>query len=129
VLYLSGAFGGQDYCHHVESEWAVVYIVGCEEVAGCPDQFDLFGMCDGLFGRAEELIGSGFDLDEDQARVGIDHDEIDFAAVAGEIAGEGFESFCSQELFAAFFTPSAEGFYVGQESAAVEQHNIPRGPC
>ena len=113
VFYLGGAFGGQDYCDDVESARAAIYFVPCEEVAGCPNEFCFFGMCDGLFGRAEEFIGSGFDLDEDQARVGIDHDEIDFAAVAGEIAGEGLESFRFQVLLAAFFAPSAQRFVVG----------------
>jgi len=113
VLYTDRAFGRQDYCDDIESERAVVYIVGCDEVAGRPDQFDLFGVCDGLFGRAERFIGPGFDLYEDQARIGIDHHKINFTAAAGEISGEDLKALCPEELLAAFFTPSAEQFLVG----------------
>ncbi len=72
-----------------------------------------------LLGRAEAFVGSGFDLDEYQARIGIDHYQIDFPGLAREIAGERFEAFCSQELFAAFLAPSPELLYVGHESATI----------
>lgn len=119
MLYLCGAFGGEDYCYDVESERAVVYIVGCDKVAGCSGEFYSFRVCDGLLGRAEAFVGSGFDLDEYQARIGIDHDQIDFPGLAREIACERFEAFCSQELFAAFLAPSPELLYVGHESATI----------
>ena len=123
---LSGAFRRQHYCYNVEAEGAALYFVSCEEILSGSGELVSLGMCDRLLGRAENLTGSGFDLDENQARIGIDHHEIDFTAVAGEIAGEGFVPFCSQELLAAFLTPSPKRFFVGPESAAVKEHRFPR---
>lgn len=119
MLYLGGAFGGQDYRYDVESERTIVYIVGCDKVAGCFGELLSLGMRDGLLGRAEAFVGSRFDLDEHQTRIGIDHDQIDFPGIAGEIAGESLEAFCSQEFFTAFLAPSPELLHIGQESATI----------
>ena len=124
---LSGAFWRQHYCYDVEPEGAVLYFVGGKEVLSGSGELVSLGMCNRLLGRAENLIRSRFDLYEDKGRIIIDHNEIDLSAVAGEIAGESLEPFCSQELFAAFLTPSPERFSIGPESAAVKQHHFPRG--
>lgn len=122
MLYSGRALGGQDYCDDVESEGAGVYIVGREEVSRRSGQFGLLGRSYRLFRRAEELIGPGSDLDEDESRIDIDHNQIDFAAAAGEIAGQGLEALCSEEFLSTLFAPSTERFFVGKEPAAVKKH-------
>lgn len=127
VLYFGGAFWGEDYGDDVESEGAVGYVVGGEEVPGGSDQFDFFGIVDGLFGRGEGFVGASSDLDEYDGRVGINHNEVDFAGGAGKVAGESFEALAFEELFGAFFAPSAERCSVGEQPASFEQHIVARG--
>jgi hypothetical protein len=122
VLYSGRALGGQDYCDDIEAERAVVYIVGCEEVARRSGQFCLLGRINRLFRRAEELVGPGSDLDENESRIDIDHNQINFAATTGEIAGQGLEALCSEEFLGTLFAPSTERFFVGKEPAAVKKH-------
>jgi len=90
VSYFCGAFWRQDYGYDVEAEGALGYVVGSEKIAGGPEQFAFFGIGDGPFGRAEDFIGPGPDLDKDEAGVGIDHNQVDFAGAAGEVADECF---------------------------------------
>ena len=99
------------------------YVVGCEEVASGLGEFVSLGMRNRLLGWAENLIRSRFDLDEDKRRIAIDHNKVNLARVAGIIASEGFVPFCSEELFAAFLAPSSELLHIGQESAAIQQHD------
>jgi len=129
VIYSGRALGGQDYCDDVESEGAVGYVVGGEEGLGGPEQFGFFGIGDGLFGWAEGFVGASSDLDKYDGRVGINHNEVDFAGGAGEVTGESFEALAFEELFGAFFAPSAEGCSVGEEPASFEQHIVARGSC
>jgi len=127
VLYFGGAFWGEDYGDDVESEGAVGYVVGGEEGLGGPEQFGFFGIGDRLFGWAEGLVGASSDLDKYDGRVGINHNEVDFAGDAGEVAGESSEALAFEKFFGAFFAPSAEGCSVGEEPASVEQHIVARG--
>lgn len=122
-----GAFWGENDCDDVESEGAVGDFVGGEEGLGGPEQFGFFGIGDGLFGWAEGFVGASSDLDKYDGRVGIDHNEVDFAGGAGEVAGESFEALAFEKLFGAFFAPSAERCSVGEEPASVEQHIVARG--
>jgi len=94
-----GAFLGEDYGDDVESEGAVGYVVGGEEGPGGSDQFDFFGIGDGLFGWAEGLVGASSDLDKYDSRVGINHNEVYFAGGAGEVAGESFEALAFEKFF------------------------------
>ena len=107
-------FGGfvEGNRNDIETEGAVLDIISCEEIAGGSEQSGFLGLCDRIFGRGE--IGAGFCsyLDEDNSAVGINHDEVKLAGLAGEVTGEGFEAFSFQELFTAFFAPSAEAFPV-----------------
>ncbi len=116
-------FGGfvEDNRNDIEAKGAAFYIICCEEIAGGAEQSGFFGFCDRIFGRGE--IGAGFCsyLDEDNSAVGIDHDQVKLAGFAGEVAGEGFEAFSFQELFAAFFAPSAEAFAVGQQLLLIQE--------
>ena len=86
----------------------------CEKIASCSVHFVFFSRCDNGFCWCEAFIGSGFYLDKDDSPVGIDHNKVDFAGLAGEVASELFEAFSFQKLFAAFFPPSAEQFPVSQ---------------
>ena len=93
----------------------------CEKITGGPYQSGFLGTCDGRFGRAESFVGPGSDLDKYDGPVGIDHNQVDFAGLAGEVAREGFEAFSSEEPLGAFFTPSAEQLAVGQQLAFVQE--------
>jgi len=37
MFYLWAAGLGEYYRNNVKSEWAVVYIMSCEKIAGCPE--------------------------------------------------------------------------------------------
>ncbi len=67
--------------------------MGCKKITSGPYQSGFLGGCDRRFGRAESFVRSGSDLDEDDGPVGINHNQVDFAGLAGEVACEGFEAF------------------------------------
>ncbi len=108
ISYLWGAFWRQDYCNNIKTKRPVINIVRCKKIAGGPYQSGFLGECDGRLGRAESFVRPGSDLDKDDGPVGIDHNQVDFAGLAGEVAGEGFEAFSFEEPLAAFFTPSSK---------------------
>ena len=110
---LLGAGLAKDYCNEVKPVRPVVYIVGCEKITGSPGQSGLLGGGDGRLGGLESFGGFGFYLDENDSTVGIGHNQIDLACLAGEVVGEGFEAFSFEEFFGAFFAPSAEELSVG----------------
>ena len=93
MSYLWPAGLAEDYRDDIEAEGSVVYVVGCEEIAGGPEGFGFFGGGDNRLGRCEAFIGSGFYFDKDNTSIGIDHNQVDFAGFAGEVAGELSESF------------------------------------
>lgn len=103
----------------VESVWAVFDLVGGEEITGCSGEFAHFVGGDDGFGGCEILTCSGFYFDEDDGAVRGHHDEVDFACLAGKVAGEGLEASAFEEFFAASFAPSAEVFWVGEELSFV----------
>ncbi|HUW19540.1 MAG TPA: hypothetical protein VMW16_09580 [Sedimentisphaerales bacterium] len=114
MSYLWRAGSAEDDSHDVEAEGPVFYVVGGEEIAGGPERFGFFWGCDDGLDGVEGFTRPGFDLDEDDRAVGVDHDQIDFAGLTGEVAGEEFEAFSFEEGFAAFLAPSAEPFAVGK---------------
>ena len=102
------------YRNDIKTKRAVLYVVGCEKITGGSGQSGLLGGGDGRLGGLESFGGFGSYLDKDDRAVAINHNQIDFAGFAGEVAGEGFEAFAYKMLLAAFFTPSAEQFRIGQ---------------
>jgi len=118
---LLGAFFTQYYCHHIETTRAVLDVVGCKKVAGRTEHSDFLGFGDGRLGRAEILVRPGLYLDKDKRPVAVDHNQIDFTGLAGEVASERFETFAFEEFLGAFFTPSAEQLPVRQQPAFIRQ--------
>jgi hypothetical protein len=114
MSYLRAAGWCQHYRNNIKAKGAVLDIVGCKKILSSPEQPGFFRMCDGRFGWPKSFIGSGFDLNKDNGAVGIDHNQVDFAGLAGEVASEFFEAFSFQKPQAAFFTPPAEQCPVGQ---------------
>ncbi len=108
MSYLRGDFFAQYDCHYVEAISAVLDVVGGKKVACRPEHSGFFGFGDGRLGRAEILIRPCLYLDKDKRPVAIDHNQIDFAGLAGEVASERFETFAFEKLLTAFFTPAAE---------------------
>ncbi len=121
MSYLRAAFLAKNYRNHVEAKGAVLYAVSCKEVAGGPEHFGFLDGGDGRLGWTESFIGPGLYLDKGDSPVGIDHDKVNLAGFAGKVAGKPFEAFTFQERLAAFFTPSAEQFPIGQQPAFVQQ--------
>ena len=115
MVYLRAPRRGQDDGDDIESAGAVFDVVGGEEVAGGAAQSGFFGGGDGFLWRSEAFIGSGSNLGEDDGVVGINHNEVDFTGLAGEVASEGSQTPAFQESLAAFFAPPAEEFWVGQQ--------------
>ena len=111
----------EDNRNDIEAEGAVFYIICCEEITGGAEQSGFLGLCDRIFGRGEIGAGLCSHLDEDNCSVGTDHDKVKLASLAGEVAGEGFEAFFFEELFATFFAPSAEVFAVGQQLLSIQK--------
>ena len=121
MSYLRGAFFAQYDCHHVEAIRAVLDLVGGKKVTCRPEHSGFFGFGDSRLGRAEILIRPGLDLDKDKRPVAIDHNQVNFAGLAGEVASECFETFAFEEFLGAFFTPSAEQFFVRRRPVFVRQ--------
>ena len=96
-------------------------MVGGKEIAGGSDHFGFLASRDRRLGWAEALVRSGFYLDEYNRPVGVNHDKIDLAALAGKIARQGLEALASEELLGAFLAPLAEQLSVGQQSRSVQQ--------
>ena len=127
VVFYIGAGGFiKDNRNNIEAIRAVVDIIGCEKIAGGADQPGFLGGCDRVFGGSKIGVGFCSYLDEDNRAIGVDHDEVKLACLAGKVAGEGFQAFSLEELFASFFTPSAEVFAVGQQFAFFQQHPVSR---
>jgi len=80
----------EDNRNDVEAKGAVFYIISCEEIAGGSEQSGFFGSGDGIFGGGEIGVGFCSYLDEYNRGVSIDHDQVEFAGFAGEVACEGF---------------------------------------
>ncbi len=114
MSYLRAAGSVENYRNNIEAKGAVLYIVGCKKILSSPEQFGFLGKCDRRLGWPKTFIGSGFDLNKDNGPVGIDHNQVDFAGLAEEVASEFFEAFSFQKPQAAFFTPPAEQCPVGQ---------------
>jgi hypothetical protein len=108
MSYLRTVLFAQHYYDYVEAKRPLVDIIACKEISSGPYHSCFFWACDSRLRWTEILVRSGLDFDEDNASVVIDHNQIDFAALAGKIASECFETFVLEELLAALFAPSAE---------------------
>jgi len=115
------AFFARHDCYYVEAKGPVLDIVGGKKIAGRPVHPGLLGLRDRRLRRAEILARPGLDLDKDECPVTIDHNQVDFAGLAGKIAGERFETFAFEEFLAAFFAPSAERVFIGRQYVFVWQ--------
>ncbi len=115
------AFWGQNEGYDIEAVGAGVDVVGGEEVAGGFDQAGSFGVGYGGFGGCEIFAGAGFNLDEYEGSVGVDHNEVNFAGFAGEISCESLQAAADEIFFAAFLAPFAQ-------KGTVEQESFSQGP-
>jgi hypothetical protein len=113
MFQFRSAFSAENYCNNIETKGTIFNIIGGEEITGGPRQLCLLCGSNRRLGRSEGLVGYCPYLDEDQSTIGVNHNEVDFAGFAGEIAGERFKAFSFEETLGAFFTPSAEAFLVG----------------
>ena len=111
----------QYYSDQVEPAWSVLDVVCGEEESGGAGEPGLLGVCEGRFRGGEIFTGPGFDLDEDDRPVGVDHDQIEFPGFACVVSGERFQAFAFEEFFAAFLSPSPESGFVGEEPGFVVQ--------
>lgn len=93
MSYLWVARLAEYYGNDIKAKGAVFYIVRGEKIACGPEQFGPLGLRDGCFGRAKGLIGFGSDLDKDNGAISIDHNKVQLAGFAGEVAGERSEAF------------------------------------
>jgi hypothetical protein len=121
MFYLRPAFLAEHYCNNIKPKWSIFNVVCCEKIASGPFQFGFFGSRDNRLSWLERLIRSGFYLDKNDSLISIDHNQINFAALAGEVAGEFPETFLSQKALAAFLAPSAELLSVSQQLTSVQQ--------
>jgi len=85
MSYLWFAGFSDNYNDYVESTGPIGNVVCCQEVSGGSAGSRLLGICDDLFGSTERLIGAGLYFDKNDGSVGIDHDKVDFAGLAGKI--------------------------------------------
>ena len=114
MFYLWAAGSVEDYRNNIKAKGAIFYILGCKKILSCPEQPGFLGRCDGRFDWSKGFIGPGSDLNKDDGLVGIDHNQVDFAGPAVEVASEFFKAFSFQKPQAVFFAPPAEQRAVGQ---------------
>jgi hypothetical protein len=82
--------------------------MSCEKIPGGPVHSGFFGTRDDRLDRLKGFICSGFYLDKNDSPLSIDHNQINFTAFTGKVAGQFPETFLFQKALAAFLTPSAE---------------------
>jgi hypothetical protein len=129
MSYLLGSLFSQYYYYYVEAKWPVLDVVGGKKITCRSEHSGLLGFSDNRLrrkvshtgGRTEILIRPGLDLDKDKRPVTVNHNQIDFARLAGEVASERFEAFAFEEFLAVFFTPSAEPLFISQRLALFRQ--------
>lgn len=93
MSYLWSAGLAEDNGNNVKAKRPVVNVMRCKKITGGPGGLSLFcGGDDGL-GGIEGFVCSGFYLNKNDTAIGIDHNKVDFAGFAQEVAGEDFESF------------------------------------
>jgi hypothetical protein len=80
----------QDYCNNVEAKGSIINLVRFEKKTGGSEQSCFLGRCDGGLDGTESFVCPGSDLDKDEGPVGINHNQVDFTGLAGEVSGEGF---------------------------------------
>jgi len=121
MSYLLRAFFAEHNCYYVKTKRPVLDIVGGKKVACRPEHSGFFGFGDSRLGWAEILVRPGLYLDKDKRPVAVDHNQVNFAGLAGEVASECFEAFAFEEFLGAFFTPSAEQLLIHRRPAFVRQ--------
>jgi len=119
--YLFGVVFAQHDCYYIEAKGPVLDIVGGKKILCRTEHSGFFGFCNRRLGRAEILICSCLYLDKDKRSIAIDHNQVDFTGLAGEIASERSQTLAFEEFLAALFTPSAEQIPVRQQPAFVRQ--------
>jgi hypothetical protein len=90
---LSAIFPTQHNCNYVKAISAVLNFVSGKKVASRAEHSVLLGFGDNRLRRTEILVRPGFYLYKDKHPVTIDHNQVDFACLTGEVVGESFESF------------------------------------
>ena len=93
--------------------------MGGKKIAGRPEHSGFLGFGDGRLGRAEIFVRPSFHFDKDKRPVAVDHNQVDFAGLAGKVASECFETFAFEKFLGAFFTPSAEQLLIRRRPAFV----------
>jgi len=121
MFYLDESGWRQNYRNNIEAKGTVLYIISCKKILGGPVQFGFFRRCDNRLGRCETIISPGFHFDKNDSSIGSNHNQINLAGPAGEVAGQFFEAFSFQKPFAAFFPPSAKLLSISQQPAFVQQ--------
>jgi hypothetical protein len=113
MSYLRLAGITEDYGNHIETKRALVDIVRCQKIPCSPNRTRFLNFGDGIFCCAEGFVAAGLNLHKDNAPIAVDHDKIDFSALAREIPRQQPHSFVLEESQAAFFTPSPEQLGIG----------------
>ena len=122
MSYLRSAFLTQHNGNNIEAIGAIFNLMDFHKISCCSVDPFLLGLCNGLFRRNETVFSFTSDLDEDDSSVGIDHNKVELAGLAGKVAGESFKAFSFKESFAASLPPLAKGFSVCQEFTSVQQN-------
>jgi len=90
---LCGTGLANNYCNNIKAKRSIFYIMGCEKIPSSAGQLVSLGGCNNLLGRTETFVSSGLHLDKDNASIGVGHNEVNFAGLAGEVACELFKAF------------------------------------
>jgi len=93
VPYLRSAGSAEHYRDDIKAKRTVLYFLACKKITRGPQQLHFFGMCDGFLRRAKAFVSLGSDLDKNDGAVGIDHNQVDFAGLAGKVASELSKAF------------------------------------
>lgn len=78
----------------------------CDEEGRRSQQFLLLAMIDGEGRAGKSRRAAATDLDKSEA-IGMQHDQVDLAAAAAEISGDGFQALSQEETLRQLFGPVA----------------------
>jgi hypothetical protein len=111
----------KNYRNNIEAKRPVPYIMSRQKISGRPAHSGFFRSRDDRFRRLKGFVRPGFYLDKNDGPISINHNQINFTALAGEITGEFLKTFFLQKALAAFFAPSAELLLISQQLTPVQQ--------
>jgi hypothetical protein len=98
--------------YYVKAVWPILNLMDGKKITCRMAHSVHLGFVNHRLGRREILVQAGLDLDENNRMVVIDHNQVDFAGVAGVVARKCLKPFSFEEFFALPLPPFSQQLYV-----------------